>query len=59
MSEYIPLWRGSSASGGGNCAEVASMPGGVAVRDSKHPTAPHLNLTVSVFGAVLNHLKDA
>jgi hypothetical protein len=32
-------WRKSSYSGsnGGNCVEVASLPGAVAVRDSKDP----------------------
>jgi len=58
VSEYIPVWR-RSCHANGQCAEVASMPGGVAVRDSKHPAAPHLNLTASLFSAVLNHLKEA
>ena len=37
-------WRSSSysGSGGGNCAEVATVPSAVAVRDSKDPDGPRL-----------------
>ena len=37
-------WRKSSysGSGGGNCAEVASTPGAVLVRDSKDPDGPRV-----------------
>jgi hypothetical protein len=37
-------WRKSSysGSGGGDCAEVASAPGAVLVRDSKDPDGPRL-----------------
>jgi hypothetical protein len=37
-------WRKSSysGSGGGDCAEVASTPGAVLVRDSKNPDGPRL-----------------
>lgn len=31
-------WRKSSRSGGGDCVEIARVPGLVAVRDSKHPS---------------------
>lgn len=31
-----------SADTGGNCVEVADLPCGAAVRDSKHPAAGHL-----------------
>ena len=44
------LWRKSSYSGGsgGNCVEVATnLPGLVAVRDSKNPSAPALLLTLA------------
>jgi hypothetical protein len=30
-------WRKSSRSGGGDCVEIAHLPGVVAVRDSKNP----------------------
>ena len=38
------IWRKSSysGSGGGDCAEVASTPGAVLVRDSKDPDGPRL-----------------
>jgi Domain of unknown function (DUF397) len=37
-------WRKSSYSGnsGGNCTEVATIPGAVLVRDSKDPRSPAL-----------------
>jgi hypothetical protein len=37
-------WRKSSHSGnsGGNCAEVATLPGAAFVRDSKNPDGPCL-----------------
>jgi hypothetical protein len=39
-------WRKSSHSGGngGNCIEVASLPGVVAVRDSKDPHGPQVHI---------------
>lgn len=52
-----PAWR-RSCHANGQCTEVAAILGAVAVRDSKHPTAPHLNLSPGLFGAVLNHLKE-
>ncbi|TDC53014.1 DUF397 domain-containing protein [Actinomadura sp. KC345] len=40
-------WRKASHSGenGGNCVELAGLPGAVAVRDSKDPGGPVLLLT--------------
>ncbi|MBE1534687.1 hypothetical protein H4W34_004520 [Actinomadura algeriensis] len=40
-------WRKSSYSGpnGGNCVELAGLPGAVGVRDSKDPDGPVLLLT--------------
>jgi hypothetical protein len=37
-------WRKSSYSGGasGNCAEIATVPGAVLIRDSKDPRSPVL-----------------
>lgn len=36
------LWRKSSYSSSGDCVEVAPVPGGVLVRDSKNPDGPVL-----------------
>jgi hypothetical protein len=39
-------WRKSShSSSNGNCVELAGLPHGIAVRDSKNPDAPALLLT--------------
>jgi hypothetical protein len=40
-------WRKSSRSGqnGGNCVEVAGLPGVIAVRDSKNPGGPNLTFS--------------
>jgi hypothetical protein len=41
-----PTWRTATASAGGNCVEIAALPGGgVAVRDSKDRTGPVLFFT--------------
>lgn len=49
MAELI--WRKSSHSGSGDqCVEVAALPGGgMAIRDSKHPSLPHLGLSNAGF----------
>jgi hypothetical protein len=44
--EVAPVWRTSSFSGGngGSCVEVATLPAGVAVRDTKDRTrVPHVH----------------
>ncbi len=43
------IWRASSYSSpqGGNCVEVADLPDGRAVRDSKNPTGPALVFTAA------------
>lgn len=52
-------WRKSSRStnNGGACVELASIPGTVAVRDSKDPDGPKLLLTRHAFAALLTGLK--
>ncbi|WP_019633044.1 DUF397 domain-containing protein [Actinomadura atramentaria] len=44
-------WRKSSRSGsnGGECVELATVPGTVAIRDSKDPQGPNLLLDRSSF----------
>ncbi|GAA2433224.1 hypothetical protein GCM10010191_54230 [Actinomadura vinacea] len=53
-------WRKSSHSGptGGECIEVASLPGVIAVRDSKDPDGPKLALDQDAFGTFLARLKQ-
>ncbi|ACZ00302.1 DUF397 domain-containing protein [Thermomonospora curvata] len=55
-------WRKSSHSGTNNggmsdCVEVANIPSGIAIRDSKNPHAGHLTLTPGVFADLLARLK--
>jgi hypothetical protein len=57
-------WRKSSYSGGGgsggqDCVEVARLPEGVGVRDSKAPGAGHLALSRTAFAQLLSHAKNA
>jgi hypothetical protein len=52
-------WRKSSFSdpNAANCAEIAHIPGGVAIRDSKNPTGPMLTFSTSTWPpAVLDRL---
>ncbi|WP_219471361.1 DUF397 domain-containing protein [Nonomuraea rhizosphaerae] len=54
-------WRKSTRSGpdGGNCVEVAELPGGYrGVRDSKNPTGPALIFTPSEWNAFINGAKN-
>jgi hypothetical protein len=53
-------WRKSSysASNGGNCVEVAELPGVVAVRDSKNPDGGALVLEPAVFAALTSAVRS-
>ncbi|MGP4024648.1 DUF397 domain-containing protein [Actinomadura sp. 3N407] len=53
------VWRKSSYTGpnGGDCVELTSVPGTVAVRDSKDPDGPKLLVRRQVFAALLSDLK--
>lgn len=53
------VWRKSSRSNtqGGNCVEVATLPGRVLVRDSKHPDGGTLAVTPETFTALLTDAK--
>ena len=46
-------WRKSSESLNGDCVEVASLPDGVAVRDSKNPEGAKLTFSRSEWRAFL------
>jgi hypothetical protein len=52
-------WRKSSRSGdtGGDCVEVAGLPGAVAVRDSKNPDGPALTFARRDFRTLLTQVK--
>ncbi|MBW8485774.1 DUF397 domain-containing protein [Actinomadura parmotrematis] len=56
-----PRWRKSSKSnttGTGDCVELARLPLGIGVRDSKAPSAGHLVLTPTALVALAEHLKN-
>lgn len=57
--ELSPEWRKSSysADDGGECVEVAEMPGRMAIRDSKNPDGPVLLLSPAAFGDFISALK--
>jgi hypothetical protein len=53
------IWRKSSRSAddGGNCVEVASLPGAVGVRDSKDPDGPKLMLSQRAWRMLVRDLR--
>ncbi|MCM4078289.1 DUF397 domain-containing protein [Paractinoplanes hotanensis] len=62
VSERL-VWRKSSGSLNGDCVEVAPLPDGVAVRDSKNPDGPMLAFTHSewrafIAGAIKGEFDD-
>lgn len=53
-------WRKSSHSGGGDgdaCVEVAELPAGVAIRDSKAPARATLSVPAPAFVAFVEGVK--
>ena len=60
--QIAPSWRKSSYSGngGGDCVEVArSLPGVVAVRDSKNPDGPILTFSRDEWASFITRLRTA
>lgn len=55
------VWRKAarSTSNGGNCVEVAGVPGTVAIRDSKDPDGPKILVNREEFGRFIEALKNA
>lgn len=54
-----PVWRKSSRSNaqGGDCVEVAALPEGIGIRDSKNPDGPTLCLPGSEFTGLIRRVK--
>lgn len=54
------VWRKSSRSGsnGGNCVELAALPGAVGVRDSKNPDGPVLLLSRTALREAVRAASD-
>ncbi|MEU3253273.1 DUF397 domain-containing protein [Streptomyces sp. NPDC006997] len=53
-------WRKSTYSDGGDgntCVEIAELPDGIAIRDSKTPTRAILTFPAPSFSAFVSHLK--
>lgn len=50
-------FRTSSYSDRVNCVEVADLPAGAAVRDSKHPETGHLSFPASEWRAFLDDVR--
>lgn len=53
-------WRKAtySSGSGANCVEVAVMPAGIAIRDSKNPSQPFLAVRAEVFARFIDRIKD-
>ncbi|MFC6878529.1 MULTISPECIES: DUF397 domain-containing protein [Actinomadura] len=59
MDGNVTQWRKASRSNdtGGSCVEVATLPQGVGVRDSKDPDGPRLLLSRDAFRTLTANLK--
>jgi Domain of unknown function (DUF397) len=59
MSDAL-IWIKSSYSGGGGseCVEVAALPSGVAIRDSKDPDGPVLRFTAEDWKTFTDRVKS-
>jgi len=52
------VWRRSTASGGGNCAEVSDTSESVLMRNSQRPDGPVLEFTRAEWEAFLTGVRD-
>ncbi|SEG74356.1 protein of unknown function [Thermomonospora echinospora] len=54
-------WRKSSHSGGANdsaCVELAGLPAGVGIRDSKDPEGGRLTVRRAAFGELVRRIRE-
>ncbi|QFG21726.1 DUF397 domain-containing protein [Actinomadura sp. WMMB 499] len=60
MKQSVVTWRKASRSTdtGGNCVELAGLPQGIGIRDSKDPDGAKLVIRRDSFRALLTHLED-
>ncbi|RFS86343.1 DUF397 domain-containing protein [Actinomadura spongiicola] len=60
MDLSTATWRKATRSGddGGNCVEVASVPGTVALRDSKNPHGGHILVSRKDFRHLAETIKN-
>jgi hypothetical protein len=56
MDEH-KVWHKSSRSGGGNCVEISTDAGAVAVRDSKNVPGPELAVSANAWFAFVDAVK--
>lgn len=54
MSHRLEFRKSSYSGRDQNCVEVAQLPGGAAIRDSKHPKAGHLPFPVTEWTGFLS-----
>jgi hypothetical protein len=54
-----PVWRKSSRSNaqGGDCVELAALPGAIGIRDSKNPAGPILEVNRAQLAELVNRIK--
>jgi len=58
MNDTYNWFKSSYTSGQGNCVEVARLPDGAAVRDSKNRSGPVLRFSTEAWQAFLSAVKD-
>lgn len=59
MDEHThPTWRRSSHSTSGeNCVELAALPTGITLRDSKNPVGPYLAVARPAFRHLIEQIR--
>ncbi|QBI56468.1 DUF397 domain-containing protein [Streptomonospora litoralis] len=58
-TERLVFFKSSYSSDRVNCVEVADLPAGAALRDSKHPDAGHLTFPAAEWDAFLTAARAA